>query len=664
MKSLNAPLEAQALQRLGDAQTSRGLPSYAPTASGRPFDHLRGIYNYKSSATRILDQGIGNAGLPTGGMTEHLVIGDSVTEGVVGNTGFSLIDRLRAWPLSMRDQLKNMGVPANGTGFVRSNSGASVDPRWTSAGGWSAFTTYLHTTTASTTATFSPDRDGYVLDVWYYDSSGATFTVAVDGATTGSGFRSVTANGTAGWKYARLYGVKIIGGFSKVVVTFVSGASGFQLSGASVWTPNGGLIVHNVAQANSYAADVAPTNMSWVNSTAVDSPGVVFRDVAGKRRTITDASVTAGTSTLTSATAAFTIEDLGKSVDQFNLGANGLMFPPGSFIGARISATQVTMYQGIGAAATPVAALTTMSGQSAYIGRDPSAVHIPLGLNDLYVQNRTDSQITADLTTIRNRYPNSDAIVHLEHEYAPAYVSSVRLATFQTAMYGLADTLDVPLYDWRDRVGTYANGAANGVYGDNIAHLTSATEANIGAALATIIGGGSARIQAPGTPVLDADVVNKGYIDGRKTKAILGPATTTVETVVLRLPIPASTLTVNEVFRYILSYRPAATTVITVRVRIGTTGTISDAAVVTMSATAATNAGARYAEGQVGVLTIGGAATILGVGTETVGAITAAGVASATVGTFNSTVNNYVTVTLQNTTSTTTTLSSGSLEWA
>lgn len=663
MKSLNAPTEAQSVQRLGDANTARGLPSYAPVAAGKTFDHLRGIYNYKSSNTRIMDQGIGNAGLPTGGQTEHLVIGDSVSEGVVGNTGYSLIDRLRAWPLAMRDQLATAGIPSNGTGFVRANSGASVDPRWASAGGWTPFTTYLHTATATTSATFSPDRDGYVLDVWYFNSSGAVFTVSVDGATSGNGYRSITASGAFGWTYARLYGVKIIGGFSKVVVTFVSGASGFQLSGASVWTPNGGLIVHNVAQSNSFAADLAPANMSWVNIAGVDAPGYVFRDVAGKKRTVTDASVTAGVSTLTSATAAFTVEDLGKPIDQFNLGANGLMFPPGSFIGARISATQVTMYQGVGASAVPVLALTTMSAQSINIGRDPSAVHVALGLNDLYLHARTDSQITADLTTLRNRYPTSDAIVHLEHEYAPAYVSSVRLATFQTAMYGLADTLDVPLYDWRDRVGTYANGAANGVYGDNIAHLTSATESNIGAALATIVGGGPGRVQAPGVPILDADVVNKGYIDGRKTKAILGAATTTVETVVLRLPIPAGRFAVNDVLRYSLAYRPAATSIITVRVRVGATGTISDASVVTMSATAATNAGTRYAEGQTGILAIGATATHLGAGTETVGAITAAGVASAVSGSFNSTVNNYVTVTLQNTTSTTTTVNAGVLEW-
>lgn len=646
--------------------TSRGMPSYAPATASKPWDFLRGIYNSKSSNTRIMDQGVGNAGLPSGGITEHLVFGDSLTHGVVGATGYTLIDPLRAWPLSMRDQLATAGVPANGTGFVRATHGTSADPRWTStAGSWTTLTTYLHTTTVGTNAIFSPDRSGTVLDVWYYDSFTGVFTISVDGASSGNGFRTITANGSAGWKYARLYGVNVIGGFSKIVLTVTGNGGGFgvQFSGASVWTPNGGLVVHNVAQASSFAQATTPANMSWADATSADAPGTVFRDVAGKKRTVTDATCTSGSPNLNSATAAFTVEDLGKPVDQINLGAGGLMFPPGSFIGARNSATQVVMYSGVGAAAVPVNALTTQSSQSVNIGRDPALVHAPLGLNDIFVNGASDATIGTALTTIRNRYPSSDFLLHLENEYAPAYVTGPRLATFQAAMYALADTLDVPLYDWRDRVGTYANGAANGVYGDNIAHITSATQANIGAALATIIGGGPGRIQTAGAPLLDADVVNKAYIDRRKTKAIVGPATTTVETVVLRLPIPASGFAVGDALRYTLAYRPAATSVITVRVRIGTTGTTADAAVVAMSATAATNAGTRYAAGQTAIQVIGASATHLGNGIENVGAIAAAGTASATSGTFNSTVNNYVTVTVQNTSSTTTTVTAGVLEW-
>lgn len=661
VKAGNAPTEAKSLVRLVDTQVARGLPSYVPVAAGGPWDALRGIYNYKSSNTRTLDQGIGNAMLPNGGITEHLFIGDSLTAGDVSGVGTILFDRLRAWPLAMRDQMANGGVPANGTGMIRCLDTTYIDPRVVYTGTWNNFSCFATTTVVGSTVTFWPDRSGTVFDLWYYDGTGGTVTIALDGATTGAGFKTFTANGAIGWKYIRMYGVDIIGGFSKIVVTMtVAGASGFYCSGGSVWTPNGGFVVHNVAQSGSRATGTGAT--SWSDVSAGTSLGSVFNDVAGRRRSVTNASTTAGSPLLTSATAAFTDNDLGKPIDQFNLGSGGLMFPPGSFIGARTSATQVTIYQGVGAKAVPVNALATLSNQSVYIGRDPTCVHIALGGNDLQFA-QTDSAITTAIATIRARFPNSDVILHLPQEFSPTVITSQRAAEFQTALYAYATTADLPVYDWRDRVGTFAIGQVAGAYGDNLAHITSATSSSLGAGIGMIIGDGSGRAQTVGTPVHDNDVINKSYIDRRKTKTIIGPATTTAETVVLRLPIPANSLAVNDVFRYVLSMRPAASSILTVRIRVGATGTTADTALVVMSATAATNAGTRYCEGQVGVQAIGASATILGAGTETVGAISAAGTASATSGTFNSTVNNYVTVTVQNTTSTTTTLSSGMLEW-
>jgi hypothetical protein len=339
------------------------------------------------------------------------------------------------------------------------------------------------------------------------------------------------------------------------------------------------------------------------------------------------------------------------------------MFPPGSFIGARISGTQVTMYNGVGNAAVPVVALTTQTAQSVNIGRPPSCVHGALGMNDIAVNSATDSTITTALTAIRTKYSTSDFMLHLESEFAPSFITSARCATFQAAMYGLADTLDVPLYDWRDRVGSYAAGSASGCYGDTV-HLTSATQASLGSALAVIVGGGRGRTQTLGNPVADLDVVPKQYIDRRKTKTATASALTTVETVVLSLPVPANTFAVGDVLRYAMWLSPAATTVTTVRVHIGPLGTIADPSLIIMSATAATNAGARYCEGQTGIAAIGATASHIGGGTETVGAIAQAGVATTATSTFDSTVRNYVTVTVQNGTSTTTTVKSGILEFA
>lgn len=138
--------------------------------------------------------------------------------------------------------------------------------------------------------------------------------------------------------------------------------------------------------------------------------------------------------------------------------------------------------------------------------------------------------------------------------------------------------------------------------------------------------------------------------------------TTTTETVVLLLPIPANSVRVGTTFRYTMVAHPAASSIITCKVRIGTTGSTSDASVITMSATALTATNTRFYKGITSVNATGASATHIGAGTETNGAVTAAGVAAGATSSFNSTVLNFVSVTLQNTTSTTTTVFSGVLE--
>lgn len=168
----------------------------------------------------------------------------------------------------------------------------------------------------------------------------------------------------------------------------------------------------------------------------------------------------------------------------------------------------------------------------------------------------------------------------------------------------------------------------------------------------TIISGGSKFISN-----------NVGLVDGLQTAtANLATVTTTVETVVLQIPIPANSLKVGNAFRYSLYYHPAATSIITVRARIGTAGTSADAAVVTMSATALTETGPVFATGVSGITAIGTSATHMGGGIQVEGIIPAAGTQTASSGTFNSTVPNFISITLQNTTSTTTTVFGGVLD--
>lgn len=633
-------------------------PSYAALVSNQErlndYDPTRGIYNYKSTNTRIMEQGLSRA--MRGGITTHLVIGDSVSAGAIAQSGAAwLFDRLSAWPLAMRDQLMHTGTPANGTGIVRHvDSTVGIDSRWASTGTWTGFSWGAQTTVVGSTATLTPDRPGTIFDYWYYDSAGGTFTISVDGTVV----KTVVSNGSAGWKNAHCTGLNIIENVTQIKITLtVSGAAGLISAGGSVWSPNGGLLVHNPSQSGSTASGTGAA--AWSDFTLGSGLGSVYKDVAGRKRTITDAVSTAGSATVTSATAAFTADDVGKPWNHI-VAAAGPQFQGEVYIGAFTNSTTVVIYSGITGA--PILASNTTSAQTATIGRDPDCVHIALGANDITALSATDSTITAAITSIRNQYPNSDCILHLPHEVSTTLVSSARYLTYQAALYALADTLDIPLYDWRDRVGSYASGLANGSYGDNQAHITPATEADLGSQLAWILGGGSGNIQSL-APVQPLDVVNKSYIDNKKAKvAGFVTASNSTEQVVLRLPVPANTFKVGDVVRYAMSFRPSTSSIVTVRVRIGATGTTSDTSVVTMSATALANAGTRYCEGQTGIQAIGASATHLGSGTETVAAITAGGTASATSGTFNSTVINYVTVTLQNTTAGTDTVYAGSVE--
>jgi hypothetical protein len=113
----------------------------------------------------------------------------------------------------------------------------------------------------------------------------------------------------------------------------------------------------------------------------------------------------------------------------------------------------------------------------------PSTVHLLLGLNDV-VGNVSDEAITAALTTIRNGFPAADCFLHLPPR--PGVVAEARWDTFCAAMWGLADTLDVPLFDLQDRTGGYSTLAANGMTGDSMAHLNRAGYADWGRAVGLV----------------------------------------------------------------------------------------------------------------------------------------------------------------------------------
>lgn len=646
----------------------QGLPTPYGRGAGliNLFDRIRGAYNFKSSNTRKIDQGLGRC--MAGGMAEHVWYGDSISAGCLSSLVTNLFDRINSVPMSMRNALANGGIPANGTGLVRCTDSTSFsDSRWTFTGTWSNQGGYGYSTAAASTAVFAPDKSGTMIDILYYDYASSTgqFTVKVD---NGSTLLTLNVTGTnpltgTGWKIARISGANVIGGFSNITITVVApGTSGVFLAGCEVWTPNAGLRLHNIAQSGSQASGTGQA--AWVDTTAGSGLGSIYQPSTGlgggPARQVTDAASTSGSNTMTSATGAFTNADLYKPID-ITPGSGGPMFPANAYISAINSSTSVNLSYMVNGVQTNANAYATLTSQTVKIGRDPDCVHIELGANDLN-NGVTLSTITSAIQTIRNRYPNSDCLLHLPVEFSTAFVSSANEQAFETAIMQMADSLDVAIIDWRDQVGSYATGIAYGWYGDQNAHQQASTYMMIGASMSALIGPGAGRNQIQIAPLYDNDVVPLWYINRRRAITATATATTTAESIIMQLKVEPNTLKVGSLIRYGCGLFPAATTITTTRLRIGTAGTTSDAAVVVMSATAATNTASRLIQGNASVQAIGASGTFLGIGTEQIGAISAAGTATATSGTFDTTKPLYISLTVTNGTSTTTTAKTGYLE--
>jgi len=627
-------------------------PTWIPYDIANEFEPGKAIYNWKGSNTRVLRRGL--AAAAAGGLTNWTVLGDSTTDGSISGVGTLLIDRINAWPLAMRNALAGMGVPVGGTGFIRfADSIMPFTDRVTYAGTWTNNTWNSGSSVVGSTVTVVPDIDGTVLDVWYYSySGGGTFTVSVNGASSGTGFATISTNGSANWTRTRLTGLNIVGGSTKIVLTVTVAGSSVYLSGCTVLRPNGGLVLHNIAQAGSQAGGTGVA--SWTDASTAGI-GYGLKYVGGQGRLVSDGSFTASSNVFNSATAAFTDNDIGQPLDAPASISVGSVIPENTYIVSRNSSTQVVMSN---------TAYVTASSYTVQIGRDPSCVFIALGWNDLS-NGRTISQIKSDITTIRGWYPNSDCVLLNMQQGSYTLLTQAQQESISTAKYQLADALDVPMIDWAYRLGLFSTAYNNNIYGDGGVHLVPSVQAACGSFMAEVIGESAGKSQAYALPVNDTDLAPKKYVDN-KTIAITAAnvsVTTTAEIVVLQVKIPANTLKVGSAFDFSWFGHPAATSIITTRVRIGTAGTSSDAAVQVIAATAATNAGSRYVQGVGSVATIGTSATFIAGGAEAVGAISAAGVSTAATSTFDSTKDNFISVTVQNTSSTTTTIYAGRMEF-
>jgi hypothetical protein len=627
-------------------QAGLGVPSYvASLALKNKYSVERGLYNFKSSNTRRLDQGRADA--MVGGMTRHLVLGDSVTDGYTSFIGSTTIDHARAWPLAMRDQLAVMGIPANGTGFVKMADNTIFDTRWARAGTWSNQTSWVFSSAAASTTTYVAERPGTILDVWYLNST-STVTVAIDGATSGVNFATITGTTSGAWKKWRMYGVNINVG-STIVITLTVAGAGIGLSGVSIWTPNAGVIIDNLGMGGAKASGTGAASFADLTN----GPLVVQRYVGGQATTITDAATTAGANTITSAASSFNATGdtvLGEPIDQFP-DATGALFPPNTYITGRTSATVLT---------TNNNALVSATGKTLRIGRDPHCVHIALGGNDTQTSGAGGASVEAPAAAIKAiaaLYPNSDIVLHLENQGSSVLWSTGDYSRWQQRLYTLADELDFPLYDWYDRTGSYAVASANGVFQDYQAHMIPGIYADLGSSLAQALGGGSGQPQYWNAPVYPGDTTNKAYVDGL-TGALLSVPTpktaaqafsTATEVLAMQWTIPAGTLKVGTVLRLFCSgvMTGGTTPTLAARLRLGTLGTTGDAQVCTTiaSATVAVTAAFRF-EANLTVRSIGASGTAVGECQIEIDNISARLGGNATVTTFDTTTAKILTLSL------------------
>lgn len=453
----------------GTAGAPSGLPTYVVTQTrSKRYNPTTGFYNAHGSNLRKTRAGLGRA--MTGGLSKHLVIGDSLSAACIqgAHSPFDF-DKLNAWPLQMRAELARHGIVTSGTGWVRAtDAGIGLDPRWSATGTWNPAGKAYTTNPGGGTATFTTNEAGIAASIWYYDT-GTTFssTISINGASSGPGFKTIT-NVSAGWKIATLIPTTPLAPGDTVTVTV--GTGGLLLAAANVWSPTG-LVVSNIAQSSSRAAGTGGDRWADYTSTGTGGLGWVYQNIGGSSRTVTDLVITNGSPTVTSASANFTAMDLGQPLSVV-AGVAGIALPANTYIKTINSATSVDL------SANAKLSVTL----TATIGMYPDCVHIEIGGNDLS-SGQTVANTIAAVNTIRNTYSASDCVLYLNNAPATSLVDTATFNSWSSALYDLADSLDAVLVDNHDRFGEWTDIQTNNQAGDGIAHLTTSAYASWGRAV-------------------------------------------------------------------------------------------------------------------------------------------------------------------------------------
>jgi hypothetical protein len=258
-----------ATQTALNAKQSRGLPSHVPTTSVGMYQPDRALYNVKPSNTRRLRAGLGRAGrsdnAAAAGNYNELWIGDSIVGGCTGlgqgAGGSDRFDRINSVAqFSGRALAAKSGISHVGTGLTRIHDGTRFDDRFTLNATATAANTASAATVALTpggTVTFISNKVGDQVRVTYYDNfgSGTTgFTISVNGASSGAGYRAVTGSSASLWKSVLLTVAVAVG--DTVVLT---GNTGTVIIGfVQVASSSGGIVTHNLSASGT-------NSISWAN---------------------------------------------------------------------------------------------------------------------------------------------------------------------------------------------------------------------------------------------------------------------------------------------------------------------------------------------------------------------------------------------------------------
>lgn len=222
------------------------MPSYIPEEWWPRYDVNTGAFNFNSGNTSRLQNSLLNANSAN---ANWFWFGDSFGEGWTELSGpFGIPTQLKAdWtgaaPYKMRDAIcTELGIPVGGTGYVRAKSvmGQS-NSQWSGSKNWNGPGHYVYTSNNS--ATFTSHNAGTAVRVYAKDSVGQ-MRVSIDGVVVGT-----TAGGNTGHPIAAewtgLPNTKHV-----VKIDRVSNQR-IELRGAEVFTPTGGLRVHNLSQGGS-----------------------------------------------------------------------------------------------------------------------------------------------------------------------------------------------------------------------------------------------------------------------------------------------------------------------------------------------------------------------------------------------------------------------------